>query len=202
MDQRITRDVERLVADLAALVPSMVKPVVDILWFSSQLWALTGRRGAAVLYIYAALGFGCLRCDALPEPALYKHPIYDYIYDTRAVCQVSGIWLFCRAVTPDFGVLANAQYGLEGAFRNVHTRLRTHAESVAFFGGGAREGASVAATFDALMLHLRKMSDVRWAHAVADEFFTKQLPNNVTWLLTLMYSLEQKGTSQMHVALV
>jgi hypothetical protein len=62
VDQRITRDVERLAGDMAALVPTMVKPVVDILWFSSQLWALTGRRGMAVLYIYAALGFGCLRC--------------------------------------------------------------------------------------------------------------------------------------------
>ena len=96
-------------------------------------------------------------------------------------------------MTPDFGTLANVQYRLEGAFRNVHSRLRTHAESVAFFGGGAKEGASVAATFDTLMLHLRKMTDARWTHAVADEFFTKQLPNNVTWLLTLMYSLEQTG---------
>ena len=62
VDQRITRDVERLAGDMAALVPTMVKPVVDILWFSTRLWALTGRRGMAVLYIYAALGFGCLRC--------------------------------------------------------------------------------------------------------------------------------------------
>ena len=96
-------------------------------------------------------------------------------------------------MTPDFGRLANVQYQLEGAFRNVHTRLRTHAESVAFFGGGAKEGAIVAATFDSLMRHLRHVATARWAHTVADEFFTKQLPNNVTWLLTLMYSLDQTG---------
>ena len=41
VDQRITRDVERLAGDMAALVPTMVKPVVDILWFSTRLWALT-----------------------------------------------------------------------------------------------------------------------------------------------------------------
>lgn len=35
---------------------------------------------------------------------------------------------------------------------------------------------------------------MRWPYAVADDFFTKQLPNNVTWLLTLMYSLAQTGT--------
>ncbi len=62
MDQRVTRDVERLAGDVAELVPSLVKPVLDLAWFSSQLWALTGRRGSAILYLYAALGFGCLRC--------------------------------------------------------------------------------------------------------------------------------------------
>ncbi len=43
----------------------------------------------------------------------------------------------------------------------MHTRLRAHAESVAFFGGGAREGATVAAGFDALMRHLSAVIDVR-----------------------------------------
>ena len=33
VDQRLTRDVERLCNDLAALIPSAVKPVVDLLWF-------------------------------------------------------------------------------------------------------------------------------------------------------------------------
>jgi ABC transporter transmembrane region 2 len=66
VDQRITRDVERLAGDVAELVPSLVKPVLDLAWFSSQLWALTGRRGSAILYLYAALGFGCLRCGIWP----------------------------------------------------------------------------------------------------------------------------------------
>lgn len=60
VDQRITRDVERLCDDLSALIPSLVKPVVDIAWFSVQLYQLTGRRGMAILYLYAFLGFGAL----------------------------------------------------------------------------------------------------------------------------------------------
>jgi ABC transporter transmembrane region 2 len=60
-DQRLTRDVERLCDDLAALIPTLVKPVVDVAWFSAQLWALTGARGVAILYLYMAVGFGCLR---------------------------------------------------------------------------------------------------------------------------------------------
>lgn len=61
VDQRVTRDVERLAHDVAELVPTVVKPLIDLAWFSSQLWALTGRRGSASLYLYAALGFSCLR---------------------------------------------------------------------------------------------------------------------------------------------
>lgn len=96
---------------------------------------LTGRRGVAILYAYMLLGLG-----------------------------------FLRSVTPDFGDLGNREQELEGSFRSffvfffhfmqiigafgiffniscfvllrfMHERLRTHAESVAFFGGGAREKA-------------------------------------------------------------
>lgn len=57
-----------------------------------------------------------------------------------------------RAVTPDFGAMAEKQYYLEGAFRRMHVRLRTHAESVAFFGGGEREGRTVSAAFTSLQV--------------------------------------------------
>ena len=105
LDQRLTRDVDRLTGDLAGLIPTLVKPVLDVAWFSSRLYAMTGRRGAAVLYLYAGLGYGAL-----------------------------------RALTPDFGALLKRGHALEGDFRGAHSRLRTHAESIAFFGGGHREG--------------------------------------------------------------
>jgi ABC-type uncharacterized transport system fused permease/ATPase subunit len=155
-DQRLTRDAERLADDLAALVPTLVKPVVDVAWFSWRLWRLTGARGGAILYAYAALGYGAL-----------------------------------RAVTPDFGALAARQYALEGGFRAAHARLRQHAESVAFFGGGAREGGAIRAAYAALSRHLDAVVGARWRYAAADEFFAKQLPHSVTWLLTLLYALER-----------
>lgn len=57
------------------------------------------------------------------------------------------------------------EYFLEGAFRNIHTRLRTHAESVAFFGGGRREGNTIARVFHDLLTHLRSVVDVRCSSA-------------------------------------
>ena len=64
---------ERLCDDLAALIPSMVKPVVDIAWFSVQLYQLTGRRGMAILYLYAFLGFGALSAVTPDFGALAKN---------------------------------------------------------------------------------------------------------------------------------
>lgn len=158
VDQRATRDIERLADDLAALIPTLIKPVVDVGWFSWQLWRLTGPRGMAILYLYTAVGYGAL-----------------------------------RAVTPDFAGLLKKEYQLEGNFRNAHSRLRAHAESVAFFGGGWKEGRLVACSFESLAAHLRSLIGLRWAYGAADEFFAKQLPHSITWLLTLLYAMEQKG---------
>lgn len=158
VDQRITRDVERLADDLSALIPTLMKPIVDITWFSWQLWRLTGRRGIFIAYAYTAVGYGCL-----------------------------------RAVTPDFAKLLKREYYLEGAFRNAHTRLKTHAESIAFFDGGVKEGAAVTGAFASLTRHLASLIRLRWSYGAADEFFAKQLPHSTTWVLTLLYALEQKG---------
>lgn len=158
IDQRGTRDVERLATDLASLIPTLVKPVVDVTWFSWQLWRLTGPRGMAILYAYTIVGYGAL-----------------------------------HAVTPDFAGLLKKEYQLEGDFRNAHSRLRTHAESVAFFGGGAKEGALVGTTFENLSGHLRSLIGLQWRYGTADEFFAKQLPHSITWVLTLLYSLQQQG---------
>ncbi|KAI5411636.1 hypothetical protein KIW84_056638 [Lathyrus oleraceus] len=130
-DQRITQDLEKLTTDLSGLVTGLVKPSVDILWFTWRMKMLTGQRGVAILYVYMLLGLGVL-----------------------------------RTVTLDFGDLISQEQQLEGIFRFMHERLCTHAESVAFFGGGAREKY---------------------------DFITKQLPRNVTWLLSLFYAMEHRG---------
>ena len=95
-----------------------------------------------------------------------------------------------RALTPDFGGMAREGSRLESAFRGAHARLRAHAESVAFFGGGPREAATVGTALSRLLAHARTVSTAKWAHAVADDFFARQLPHNVTWALTVLYALD------------
>lgn len=157
-DQRLTQDVEKLTADLSGLVTGMVKPTVDILWFTWRMKLLTGQRGIAILYTYMLLGLG-----------------------------------FLRGVTPDFGNLASREQQLEGTFRFMHERLRTHAESIAFFGGGAREKAMVESRFMELLNHSALLLKKKWMFGVLDDFTTKQLPHNVTWGLSLLYAMEHKG---------
>ncbi|PSR88086.1 ABC transporter D family member 1 like [Actinidia chinensis var. chinensis] len=157
-DQRITQDLEKLTTDLSGLVTGMVKPSVDILWFTWRMKLLTGRRGVAILYAYMLLGLG-----------------------------------FLRSVAPDFGDLASREQQLEGSFRFMHERLRTHAESVAFFGGGAREKTMVESRFRELLDHSKLLLKRKWVFGVLDDFITKQLPHNVTWALSLLYAMEHKG---------
>ncbi|KAJ9132191.1 hypothetical protein P3X46_034280 [Hevea brasiliensis] len=157
-DQRITDDLEKLTRDLSGLVTGMVKPLVDILWFTWRMKLLTGQRGVAILYTYMLLGLG-----------------------------------FLRTVTPDFGDLASREQQLEGTFRFMHERLCTHAESVAFFGGGAREKAMIESRFRELLDHSLLLLKKKWLYGILDDFVTKQLPHNVTWGLSLLYAMEHKG---------
>ncbi|XP_034202477.1 ABC transporter D family member 1 isoform X1 [Prunus dulcis] len=157
-DQRITQDLEKLTTDLSGLVTGMIKPSVDILWFTWRMKLLTGRRGVAILYAYMLLGLG-----------------------------------FLRSVTPEFGDLASREQQLEGTFRFMHERLRAHAESVAFFGGGSREKAMVESKFKELLDHSLSLLKKKWLFGILDDFTTKQLPHNVTWGLSLLYAIEHKG---------
>ncbi|XP_022774962.1 ABC transporter D family member 1-like isoform X6 [Durio zibethinus] len=79
------------------------------------------------------------------------------------------------------------------SLRFMHERLRTHAESIAFFGGGAREKAMVESRFRDLLDHSLLLLKKKWLFGILDDFVTKQLPHNVTWGLSLLYALEHRG---------
>ncbi|MBA0760996.1 hypothetical protein Gotri_023705, partial [Gossypium trilobum] len=95
--------------------------------------------------------------------------------------------------TPDFGDLTSREQQLEGTFRFMHERLRTHAESIAFFGGGAREKAMVESRFRDLLDHSSLLLKKKWQFGILDDFVTKQFPHIVTWGLSLLYTLDHKG---------
>lgn len=169
-DQRVADDVPKLTTTLSALFPGLVKPVVDIAWFSVRMWQLTGRTGVALLYAYMFFGLGCL-----------------------------------RLIAPDFGGMEARSSRLEGEFRHTHDRLKAHAESVAFCGGGPYEKRSVDGRFAELTEHIRSVLRRKWMFGIADHFLTRELPHNVTWGLSLLFVLnfgDTRGDLQLQGKLV
>ncbi|MCO5596316.1 hypothetical protein L7F22_050377 [Adiantum nelumboides] len=100
---------------------------------------------------------------------------------------------FLRLITPDFGALVAQEQLLVGSFRYMHSRLHTHAESIAFFGGGLREQAIIEDRFNALMEHSKRLLWKRWLLDILDGFITKELPHNVTWGLSLLYAMDNSS---------
>jgi hypothetical protein len=98
-------------------------------------------------------------------------------------------------VSPDFAALAERTLELSSTFRKAHHYLKQHAESIAFFGGASREGSTIAAHLCRFLEQKRHLARAEWLHAVVDEFFSKQLPHNVTWALTMLYALQRDESS-------
>lgn len=47
--------------------------------------------------------------------------------------------------------------------------------------------------FKELLDHSLLLLKKKWLFGILNDFITKQLPNNVTWGLSLLYALEHKG---------
>jgi ATP-binding cassette, subfamily D (ALD), member 3 len=62
---------------------------------------------------------------------------------------------------------------LEGEFRNVNSRLITHSEEIAFYGGNQREQETMTSSFARLVRHLRKSMQFRFVMGITDSIITK-----------------------------
>lgn len=63
---------------------------------------------------------------------------------------------------------------LEGEFRYSHSRLITHSEEVAFYGGGSREKKTLNESFLRILRHVYKTLRLRFANGIID----RQAANN------------------------
>lgn len=95
-----------------------------------------------------------------------------------AVCSV-----ILRAIQPPFGKLAAAEQRLEGEYRLHHSRLITHSEEIAFFGGGSREKQYINNAFDNVVAHLRRLFGARWRNGFVDAILVKYVATIVGYLV-------------------
>lgn len=64
---------------------------------------------------------------------------------------VIGAGVTMQVVAPPFGKLMSTEQQLEGEYRQLHSRLRTHSESIAFYGGQDREASIITQRFRSII---------------------------------------------------
>ena len=92
---------------------------------------------------------------------------------------------FLRLISPPFGKYTAQEQKLEGDFRFTHSRIITHAEEIAFYGGAEREKMYANQAFDNIKQHLRKINMLRFVNGIIDSVAVKYCATILAyWLLS------------------
>lgn len=90
-----------------------------------------------------------------------------------------------RNFSPAFGKLMSKEQQLEGEYRQLHSRLRTHAESIALYGGEKREEFHIQKKFENLVRHMRLVVHDHWWFGMIQDFLLKYLGATVAVILII-----------------
>eukprot|EP00943_MAST-04B_sp_MAST-4B-sp1_P009537 g9537.t1 len=98
-----------------------------------------------------------------------------------------------RLLMPNYKEYAERETNLNGKFRYVHSRIRTHSESIAFFGGGEYEKNVVRKRSKQLFDLLQEKYTKDLQFGIPNTFFVASdsmgsLPNNLKFFLQSFYS--------------
>lgn len=88
-----------------------------------------------------------------------------------------------RSIQPPFGRLTADEQKLEGEYRLRHSRLITHSEEIAFYGGGKREKLYINESFTKVIRHLRKILRLKLYIGLIDSFLVKYLATIVGYCI-------------------
>jgi ABC-type uncharacterized transport system fused permease/ATPase subunit len=135
-------------------------------------------------------------------------PVIDIFWFARAMWSLTGVrglqwqWTYTlvgaaylRLVKPNLAKLTAVKEKLDGEFEHVHARLRVHAESVAFFNGGATERRIIDKHFEKKMAHQKMQKRKEHIYGVSQQFLGYFLPQNLVWALSMLY--QQQYTAAM-----
>jgi len=87
---------------------------------------------------------------AVSDGLLYTWRLCSYAspkYVLWILAYVTGVGFVIGKLSPAFGTLMSKEQQLEGEYRQLHSRLRSHSESVAFYGGQDREASHIKQRF-------------------------------------------------------
>lgn len=101
--------------------------------------------------------------------------VFHFTCDVGLQAYVLGAGAMIRNFSPAFGKLMSKEQQLEGEYRQLHSRLRTHAESIAFYGGERREEFHILQKFKTLIRHMRVVLHDHWWFGMIQDFLVKYL---------------------------
>lgn len=145
-DQCLTEDVSKFCNFLAHLYSQISKPILDVALISYQFFLASRKPGSSSLI-----------------PFLLSVVV---IYTTARVLKM---------IQPPFGRLAATQQKLEGDLRYVHSRLITHSEEIAFYGGEKIEEGSLRSKYIQLVKHMNSIFRIRILYNMFEGFFMKYI---------------------------
>ena len=97
---------------------------------------------------------------------------------------------------PDFRKMHRKSSQLDSKFQFVHARVKTCAESIAFFDGGLREQVIVEGRFRELMAHQRHVLDVDTRFNIIKNVFESRIPDILQWIIRFSYGYFYGGTDE------
>ena len=123
-----------------------------------------------------------------------------YLFRYVGVWGVAALWGYLlgslaiyQVILPDYKYFIEEEKALQGKFKFVHGRVRTHAESVAFFGGGEREREIIDERFDKLMVLLKHKRVKDTQFGFGEGLLREKLPEALEWGVQFLFLLRSNS---------
>lgn len=117
--------------------------------------------------------------SAIVDATFYTWQLQRYSgtqkYTAAILAYVFGAGALMTVAAPNFGRLFKKQQALEGLYRQLHSRLRLNAETIAFYNGIPKEGDLIRTKFDEVIAFSQKLLGKQWHFSMVQDFLLKYL---------------------------
>ncbi|XP_059609647.1 ATP-binding cassette sub-family D member 1 [Phlebotomus argentipes] len=143
-DQLLTDDIATFASSVAHLYSHLTKPCFDLL----------------------LIGLAMARSSQRMRASMFSGPILAFVV-------ISTTAHVLRLVSPKFGYLVAEEASRYGYLRHIHSRIITHAEEIAFYGGHRVELQQLREAYDNLTRHMNRIFEQRLWFVMLEQFFMK-----------------------------
>ncbi|GFU03890.1 ATP-binding cassette sub-family D member 1 [Nephila pilipes] len=143
-DHCLTEDITSFTQSISHLYSHITKPLLDIIIINFTLFKMARSMGS-----YGMSG---------------------QVFAAAVVCITAHI---LRKITPKFGKLVSEEAKRKGYLRFVHSRLITHAEEIAFYGGHKVESLLLQRSYKALAWQMNQIYNKKLWYVMIEQFLMK-----------------------------